>query len=73
VKQVWNSLAFAGAPTYQAAIMKSILLVLPFSFLLVQDAPPAPAQLQLGRCVFGTPVDPVDLQGKVVVWRSWSG
>lgn len=26
-----------------------------------------------GRCYFGTPVAPVDLQGKVVVLRNWAG
>ena len=30
-------------------------------------------KLTVARCEFGTPVQPVDLMGKVVVWRTWSG
>ena len=30
-------------------------------------------KLQAGGTVYGLPMVPADLQGKVVVWRTWAG
>ena len=30
-------------------------------------------KLEIGASLYGTPVQPVDLKGKVVVWRTWAG
>ena len=52
-----------------------IALILAFA---LQETPPAIAgsdldKLDVGASLYGTPVQPVDLKGKVVVWRTWAG
>jgi hypothetical protein len=46
--------------------------------LALQEMPPVAAandvdRLEIGLSLYGTPVQPVDLKGKVVVWRTWAG
>ncbi len=46
--------------------------------LALQEMPPVVAgsdldKLEIGAALYGTPVQPVDLKGKVVIWRTWAG
>ena len=58
--------------------MIRLLLAASVALTLHQDAVPPDdrtdlEKLTFGRCYWGAPVAPVDLQGRVIVVRNWAG